>query len=163
MMHTWTLRGLTALLALAVAVPMLHAAPPSESQTTEDRLALVLDQLRDVRAKLADIQDNQLLQIKSMQGDIDRLKEEMRRLSDEVHRLSAATQTSVAASINPNPPATPLVTGTIDLENRYSFPATVVINGLSYRINPLDAAASSNPPAGSTTPSTPTTTAWSRG
>ncbi len=138
MMRTWTLRGLTALLALAVAVPMLRAVPPPESPTTEDRLTLVLDQLRDVRSRLAEIQDNQLLQIKSMQGDIDRLKEEMRRLSDEVHRLSATTQTNVAASINPNPPTAILVTGTIQLENRYSFPATVVINGLSYRLNPLE-------------------------
>ena len=137
MMRTWTLRGLTALLTLAVAVPMLRAAPPSESLTTEDRLTLVLDQLRDVRSRLAEIQDNQLLQIKSMQGDIDRLKEEMRRLTDEMHRLSVAPPT-IAASINPNPPATPLVTGTIQLENRYSYPATVFINNQSYRLNPFE-------------------------
>ena len=137
MMRTWTLRSLTALLTLTVAVPLLRAAPPSESQSTEDRLTQVLDQLRDVRAKLTDIQDNQLLQIKSMQGDIARLNEDVRRLSDEVHHLST-TQTSIAASINPNPPATPLVTGAIQLENRYSYPATVVINGLSYRLNPFE-------------------------
>ena len=134
MMRTWTLRGLTALLALAVAVPMLRAAPPSENLTTEDRLLQVLDQLRDVRSKLAEIQGNQLLEIKSMQGDIDRLKGEMRDLADEVRRLSVA-KPIIAASINPNPPA-PLGAGTVVLTNNYSDPVTVFINGQSFRVNP---------------------------
>ncbi len=73
-----------------------------------------------------------------MQGDIDRLKDDLRRLNDEVRRLSVAPPPSIAASINPAAPATPLVTSNILLENRYSSPATVVINGVSYRINPFE-------------------------
>ena len=72
-----------------------------------------------------------------MQGEISRLKDDIRHLGDEVRRLST-TQTNVAASINPAAPAAALVTGTIILENRYPFPATIVINGQSYRVNPFE-------------------------
>lgn len=138
MMRTWTVRGLVALLTLAVAVPALRAAPPSDNPTIDDKLTELLIQQQKMQLKLNTIQATQDVQLKSMQDDIDRLKDDLRRLGDEVRRLSVAPAPSIAASINPAAPAGPLVTSDILLENRYVSPATVYINGQAYRLNPYE-------------------------
>ncbi len=138
MMRTWTLRALMTALALAVAASAGRATPPEFPSSSDEKLNLVLQQLSDVKSRLAAIQANQDLQIKSMQDDIDHLKTDMARLNDEVHRLSTTT-TNIAASINPAAPVSPqLATGNIVLENRYNAPATVVINNQNYRVQPFE-------------------------
>jgi cell division protein FtsB len=143
MMRTRTLRGLAVLFAVSFAVSAVHAGP--EPLTTDDKLNQILSQLdklnqlpnqvHELRMKVSDIQANQDLQIKTTQEDIDRLKAEVRRLSDDVKRLSTITP-NISASINPAP-ALPAAS-TILLENRYSVPATVFINGLPYRLMPFE-------------------------
>ena len=137
MMRTWTLHGLVALLSLAVVVPALRAAPPTDNPTDDKATEILIQQIKKIRLQLDAIQTTQDVQLKSMQDDIDRLKDDLRRLSDEVRRLSAAPP-NIAASINPAAPASPLVTSNILLENRYSSPATVYINGTPYRLNPFE-------------------------
>ena len=134
MMRNRTFHGIAVVLVLALAVPALRAAPPSETQSVEDRLTQVLDQLRDIKARVGNIQANQDLQARSMQDDIDHLKDDMRRLADEVRRLSAA-RPAIAASINPVPP-TASGSGVILLTNNYGYPATVYINNKPFRVEP---------------------------
>lgn len=138
MMRTWTLRAVLALSVVAAA-PAAWAAPEPPT-TTDDKLNAVLAQLQQLNTRLAALQLNQDIQIKAVQDDVSRLKDDMRNLQDEVRRLTAGSvQPNVAASINPNQPVAPggaLVNGTITLENRYSSPATVVVNGQSYRLVP---------------------------
>jgi hypothetical protein len=146
MMRTWTVRVL-AVSAVAFAAQAAWAAP--EPQTTDDKLNQILAQLQDLGTRVRATQVGQEIQqsqIKAMQDEIDRLRADLSRLTDEMHR--ASVQTNIAGSINPNAPAVPggpPAGGTIALENRYSFPATVVINGQSYRLMPGERAEISAP------------------
>lgn len=147
MMRTWTHRAVIALSALAFAVPALAAGPET---TTDDKLNQILAQLQDLstRVRASQVaQDIQQSEIKAMQDEIDRLRADLSRLTDEMHR-AAVVQPNVAASINPAQPVAPGIPpagGTITLENHYSSPATVVINGQSYRVMPGERADISAP------------------
>jgi len=132
-MHTSTLRGLAALLAFVVAASSVRAGP--ETPLNDDKLSQVLTQLQEVTNKLSAIQIRQDIQIQSMQNDVSQLKADVSRLNEEIRRLSTV-KTNISASINPNP--APPVTGTILLENHYSFPATVIVNGQSIRVMPSE-------------------------
>ncbi len=59
MMRTWTHRGCVALLTLAVAVPALRAAPPSDNPTIDDKLTEIALQQQRIQHKLDVIQANQ--------------------------------------------------------------------------------------------------------
>ncbi len=141
MMRTWTLRTLAAVaLTVVVAASAVRAASPELPSTTDEKLNRILDELADLNTRLGLIHANQSLQ----RADIDRLRADVDRLNDEMRRLSA-TSTSVAASINPDAPASPTVTGNIVLENRYGSPASFIINGRTYRVMPFSQAVVTTP------------------
>jgi hypothetical protein len=139
-MHTSTLRGLAALLAFVVAASSVRAGP--ETPLNDDKLSQVLTQLQEVTNKLSAIQIRQDIQIQSMQNDVSQLKADVSRLNEEIRRLSTV-KTNISASINPNP--APPVTGTLVLENRYSFPATFYVNGQPIRVMPSQLARVTEP------------------
>ena len=135
MMRTWTLRTLASLIAVAVAVSAAHAGP--ETLNPDDKLNQVLDKLQEVTKQLSMIQAAQFGQIKTMQEDVARLRIDVDRLNDELKRLPT-TATNIAASINPTAPALGPALGRIILENRYTWPATFVVNNQPYRVMPGD-------------------------
>jgi hypothetical protein len=140
MVRSWTILGSAVLLTLALAAPAARADNP-EFKNDSDKLTEVLRRLHDLQDKVAELQAGQALQIKAMQDDINRLKEEVARLEQGM------AQARISGSINPNPNP-PLVTGTIRLENRYAAPATFVINGTSYRLMPSEVVTVTDQPVG---------------
>jgi outer membrane murein-binding lipoprotein Lpp len=145
MMRTWTLRGLAALIAVAVAASAVRAAGPESPNSTEEKLNKILSQLQELDTRL-----NLLLANESAQrSEIDRLRADVDRLNDEMRRLSPAPTTNISASINPaNPasPATPAGMGNIVLDNQYGSPASFIINGRTYRVMPFSRAVVASPP-----------------
>jgi TolA-binding protein len=137
MLRTCVSLGLAGLFTFVVAASAF-AGDPEDLKTDSQKLTEILHQLKDVQLKMDNLQANQALQIKSMQGDIDRLRDQMKQLQQDVAKLGATTR--VSANINPDNPTnlTAPVTGIIRLENRYNAPATVVVNGAAYRVMPAE-------------------------
>src|SRR5581483_940053 len=85
-------------------------------------------------------EDLQGVKIAALQDQIDQLKLDLRRLNDDLRRQPAVTP-SISASINPAQPVAPLpAAGRIVLENHYTWPATIVVNNQSYRLQPFERA-----------------------
>jgi hypothetical protein len=136
-MRTWMRLVPTLLLILPSAPALLQAADPEIAVKKED-----FQKLLDKVDKLQNDMTANSLRGNRTEEELRLLREELRKIRELLERMAAAQgATQRQAGFGPSSPssntsrlATP-TTGTILLQNVYSAPATVRINGQSYFVD----------------------------
>lgn len=135
-MFRWAIRGSLALLvAVVVAGTSVRAADPEE--TDSQKLDRLVREVTDLRKSIDELRKA------AVQRDLI-ATQEMRVLDERLNRLEALLRqmnasggtTRISSSFTPGDTVTPAMGGTVRLRNFSDVPATVVINGQSYRVQP---------------------------
>jgi hypothetical protein len=148
MRHTWKLFGLTALLAL---VPAVQADPELPKNDVKAELRRILDELNKLNERMdANQKAIQNAFVRAKQ-EADILRDRIADLEREVAQLKQKGNGATTKSSFYGPPA-PTATGTLVIHNRNAlWTATVVVNGTSYVVPPMQDATISQMPAGNFT------------
>jgi hypothetical protein len=129
MSNTWIKPGLCALLALAfLAVPARAVGPEEEPKTDSEKITAILKKLNTLQAAVEGRLSNAEQNITQLRDEITLLKTEVQRLASEMARANAR----IARSFSPAEPAQ----GTIRIQNRSAYTATVILNGNSTQVVP---------------------------
>jgi len=127
-----TLPTLALAVSLMVATPAVRADTDS---TDKDKYDKILRELQKMSLELSDVR-TMAVQVQANTRDVQDLKRRMDSLEQAFERYSAG-KTRMSSSYTPNepPPGTPAApTAAIRIQNRYSIPATVYINGQAYQV-----------------------------
>src|SRR5262245_31129135 len=133
-MRTGTLLGLLA--AVALTTPCFAAdsekkdAPPGP--TLEQKIDIIKGQLDDLTRQMLRITDLSI-NVASMQRDMNDLKARLERLEREMDQARRERRSSF---YEPPMTGTTGTTGILRLYNRFTAPATIVVNGRGYRLVP---------------------------
>ncbi len=139
---TGTLRPLGLAVALLAAAPAFAADP---ELTEKDKIDRVLRELQAVRQEVTDLRASVAAMGQNTQRDV----RELARRVEELEHLAerpGSTRTRISSSFTPSEPAA--ATATIRLQNRYSVPATVYVNGQAYSVPPYETRRVANLPSG---------------
>lgn len=119
--------GASTLLAIALTAVPARADDSDKPKSTEDRLTAIEAQLKKVTDSL-----NALLAIQKLQGDVNEMKDTVARLQRDLETMRGKMDSQTRTAFSP-----PIGgTGRIRLLNQYSSPMTMVVNGISYRLDP---------------------------
>jgi hypothetical protein len=132
-MRTWTRLTSAVLLTLALFCPTLRAADPPETNAQKiEQLQKEVAQLqKDVLEMRKDLLDNAARR--------NATAEQLARIQELLERMALQQGVIRQAGFDPRsvaPGGAPATTATITLQNTYLAPATVRINGQSYRVSP---------------------------
>src|SRR5690242_7405732 len=177
MLYRWTMLALPALLAAALSA----AAADSDTlkaQTDSQKLDKVLDQLKELKATVDDLdnlrKDLKALQTKAelrdqtIQARIDLVNERINGLEGRIKQLQNDVETmrSQATTSNrpagysglgtgngaaPTPPPLPSAAGTIRIHNTFPEQVSVVVDGVSHQLLPNETVDLAAHPAGAFT------------
>ncbi len=154
MTQRWQMLGLSTVLAAAVAVAPARAADPELSKLTDSqKLDRLLDEVRDLKKSLADLEKRADLQVQVVQERINALNDRMHRLEGDIEglrgQLSAIRTSGYAGPAAPAlaPPPAP-TTGTIRLRNTFPTEESIVVNGVAYQLAPGETRDIPNQPPG---------------
>jgi hypothetical protein len=133
-MRTWTRLGSAVLLAIPLTAPSLRADAELNAKNIEKLQNEVAQLRKDVAQLQKDILDNAAQRSANA--------EQLRSIRDLLARMARQQETITrqagydARSVTPPLPGTLPPTARILLENVYASPATVRVNGQSYRVEP---------------------------
>jgi hypothetical protein len=139
-----TLRPLALAVGLLAAMPALAADSDLSEKDKYDRI------LRELQAMKRDLEDlrTMAVQVQATDKHVSDLQRRMESLEQAFERLAAA-RTRISSSFTPTETAT--ASATIRIQNRYSVPATVYINGRAIAVPAFDSRRVSDVPAGAFT------------
>jgi hypothetical protein len=120
-------------------MPVLAADPELSDKEKLDRI------LRDMQTVKADLEklNTIAVQVQATTRDLREVQKRMESLEQAMERLSAS-RVRVSSSFTPTEPAT----GTIMVQNRYSVPVTVFVNGQQYPVPSFETRRIAGVPAG---------------
>jgi len=132
-------RPLGLAVALLATMPVLAADPELSDKEKLDRI------LRDMQTVKSDLEklNTVAVQVQATTKDLRELQKRMESLEQAMERL-AASRVRVSSSFTPTEPAT----GTIMVQNRYSVPVTVFVNGQQYPVPSFETRRIAGVPAG---------------
>jgi hypothetical protein len=140
------LLGLLPLLGLAADAPPRAKDAPPKTDAESGRWDALHKQLAEIRDGVAELRHRRDTDDKARAIEMDVLKDRLDKIEKALEGLKGSTRISSSFT-----PGTAPATGTVRIENRSGVGATVVLNGRTYSLAPLQTITLAPQPAGNFT------------